>query len=100
MSPPLERVGGRGPSERTLLRFVVVVLAAALLAVVKPWGDGAGGAAGTATRSVLVASPTVAGSAIPTPIPTPVDPASAFCLLPSDWRLTSLEVFGGQTIRV
>ena len=42
MSPPLERVGGRGPSERTLLRVVVVVLAAALLAVVKPWGDGTG----------------------------------------------------------
>ncbi len=46
MSPPLERVGGRGPSERTLLRVVVVVLAAALLAVVKPWGDGTGDGAG------------------------------------------------------
>ena len=41
MSPPLERVGGRGPSERPLLRLVVLVLVAALLAVVKPWGGGA-----------------------------------------------------------
>jgi hypothetical protein len=102
MSPPLERVGGRGPSERTLLRVVVVVLAAALLAVVKPWGGGSDTGAGAAPRSALVASPAISGSAtpIPTPIPTPVDPASAFCLLPSDWRLTSLEIFGGQTIRV
>jgi hypothetical protein len=101
MSPPLERVGGRGPSERTLLRIVVVVLAAALLAVVKPWGDGPGDGAGTAPRSVQgAAAPTLSGSAGPTPIPTPVDPASAFCLLPSDWRLTSLEVFAHQTIRV
>ena len=86
MSPPLERVGGRGPSERTLLRVVVVVLAAALLAVVKPWGGGSDTGAGATPRSALVASPAISGSAIPTPIPTPVDPASAFCLLPSDWR--------------
>ena len=100
MSPPLERVGGRGSSERTILRVVVVVLAAALLAVIKPWGDGTGGSA-TAPRSTRdAAAPTVPGSTGPTPIPTPVDPASAFCLLPSDWRLTSLEVFDRQTIRV
>jgi hypothetical protein len=101
MSPPLERVGGRGQSERTLLRIVVVVLAAALLAVVKPWGDGAGGAGGIAPRSAGDAAlPTIPGSTGPSPIPTPVDPGAAFCLLPSDWRLTSLEVFDRQTIRV
>ena len=101
MSPPLERVGGRGPSERTLLRVVVVVLAITLLAVVKPWGDGTGPGAGSAPRTALgAASPTIAASAGPTPLPTPVDPASTFCLTPSGWRLTSLEVFDGQTIRV
>jgi hypothetical protein len=100
MSPPLERVRGRGPSERTLLRVVIVVLAAALFAVVKPWGDAGGGDAGTTPRSALIASPAILGSAIPTPTATPVDPASIFCLVPSDWRLTSLEIFGGQTIRV
>ncbi len=101
MSPPLERVGGRGPSERTLLRVVVVILAATLLAVVKPWGGGPGGEAGTAPRSALqAATSTIPGSTGPTPSPTPVDPASSFCLTPSDWRLTSLEVFDHQTIRV
>ena len=89
------------PSERTLLRVVVVVLAITLLAVVKPWGDGTGPGAGSAPRSAQgAASPTIAASAGPTPLPTPVDPASTFCLTPSGWRLTSLEVFDGQTIRV
>ena len=101
MSPPLERVGGRGPSERTLLRVVVVVLAAGLLAVVKPWGDGGGTGGGIAPRSAQeAAAPTLAASVGPTPLPTPVDPASTFCLAPSGWRLTSLEVFDRQTIRV
>jgi hypothetical protein len=99
MSPPLERVGGRGPSERTLLRLVVLALSLALLAIVKPWGGGIGGAAPAPSSVAAVAhpSPTPAG---PTPSPTPVDPASSFCLTPSDWRLTSLEVFAHQHIRV
>ena len=86
MSPPLERVGGRGPSERTLLRVVVVVLAAALLAVVKPWGDGAGGDGGTAHKvGPGRGRAAVPGSAGPTPIPTPVDPGVG--LLPRPERL-------------
>ncbi len=99
MSPPLERVGGRGPSERTLLRVVVLVLFAALLAVVKPWsgGETGGVAPGPSRGTAAAASATPAG---PTPSPTPVDPASAFCITPSDWRLTSLEIFDHQTIRV
>ena len=98
MSPPLEKVGGRGPSEKALLRIVVLVLAAALVAVVKPWGGETGQAVPAASQAAVVpASPTPVG---PTPSPTPVDPASAFCLTPSDWRLTSLEVFDRQTIRV
>ena len=101
MSPPLERVGGRGPSERTLLRVVVVVLAAALLAVVKPWGDGAGGGGGTAPRSALERPRP--RSRRPRARPrsrrrsTRRRPSASS---PSDWRLTSLEVFDRQTIRV
>ena len=80
----------------------MVVLAAALLAVVKPWGDGGwhrrpGSRPG---RRREAAAPTIAASVGPTPLPTPVDPASTFCLTPSGWRLTSLEVFDRQTIRV
>ena len=101
MSPPLERVGGRGPSERALLRVVVVVLAAALLAVVKPWGDGTGVGGGTARGSAQAASCPRSRRPSGRPrCPTPVDPASTFCLAPSGWRLTSLEVFDRQTIRV
>jgi hypothetical protein len=101
MSPPLERVGGRGPSERTLLRLVVVVLGGALLAVVKPWAAGTGGIGGTAPPSTReAAAPSVPASTGPTPSPTPVDPASTFCLTPSGGRLTSLEVFDRQRIRV
>ncbi len=98
---PVQPVGKGHRNQTQLLAIVAVVAFAVGVSVAKPWGSSSGGsdaadsrapAGDTATSGML--------TSIPTPTPSPQDPSVAFCMAPSGWRVTSLEHFAGQTIRV
>jgi hypothetical protein len=96
---PVQPVG-RGRRNQTQLLAIVAVVAFAIgLSVAKPWGSSGGGASGVRGHAGDSAAPGALRS-IPTPSPTPPDVSAAFCMAPSGWRVTSLEHFAGQTIRV
>lgn len=93
--------GDRGPWWLMLGALVLVVLA-----VLKPWGNGApASGAGSDDVTAAARAPTehsAPGTPSPTPVPTPpsADELAAIrCNGPLGWRTYALETWHGQTIR-
>jgi hypothetical protein len=92
-SPETLRVG---PPGRPALNLVMIVVALVTLAVLKPWGEAGLHAIAPPQRPSIDREPTP----IPTPDTSTRGLAEPICLGPITWRVTSLERWRTQGVRV